>query len=80
LVAFADRGDVDGSRLGGNASVFFDLDSAATDFAQGCAAQSDGRVLLVGSATSSDEVRKIAIARLRHDGCSTRASVAAAGW
>jgi uncharacterized delta-60 repeat protein len=53
---------------GGYASYPFDLNSAATDLAYGCAAQADGKVLLAGSATSTDEGLKIAVARLQLNG------------
>lgn len=53
---------------GGYASYPFDLNSAATDLAYGCAAQADGKIVLAGSATSNDEGLKIAVARLQLNG------------
>lgn len=54
---------------GGYASYFFDLNTAATDLAYGCAVQADGKILLAGSATTDVEGgHKIAVARLLADG------------
>lgn len=54
---------------GGYASIPFDLDFTPSDFGRACAAQSDGKVLLAGSATDGDgEETKIGVARLRPDG------------
>jgi uncharacterized delta-60 repeat protein len=54
---------------GGYGSIPFDLDGTASDFARACAAGSDGRILLAGSASASDgEQFKIAVARIGLDG------------
>jgi len=54
---------------GGYATYAFDLNGAATDVATACAAQGDGKVVLVGTASTDDDGgQKIAITRLLRDG------------
>jgi len=56
-------------QTGGFGSVAFDLDAQRLDVAKGCAVQSDGKIVLVGSVTDDDgEVNKIAVARVGVDG------------
>jgi uncharacterized delta-60 repeat protein len=54
---------------GGYSSYPFDLNSAATDLAYGCAVQPDGKIVLAGAASTNDEGgHKIAITRLQPNG------------
>jgi len=59
--AFADDGL---DELGAYQHLNFNLGAGSTDVARACAAQSDGKVLLAGSASTSDELSEIAVARL----------------
>ena len=70
LVASGARADDGVDELGAQQRMTFDEDSASTDLAHACAAQSDGKVLLAGSVSAvesppaTNETIKIGVARL----------------